>query len=364
MQFFAEYGLFLAKAITIGLGLAAALVAVAGGFAAMSQRQRKAPAQHLEVVHLNKRFDEMERAVSGALLSPQQRKRRRDARAKDEKKKDKAKRKAAKRAKKTGESDDANDGDSATKRIYVLDFAGDIRASAVASLRHEVSAILTMATARDEVVVRVESAGGAVHGYGLAASQLLRIRARDIRLTVCVDKIAASGGYMMACVADRLIAAPFAFLGSIGVIMQMPNMHRLLKRNAVDFELLHAGEHKRTLTVFGENTDKGRRKLQQELEEMHALFKQHVKAHRPQLDIERVATGEHWLGTRALELGLVDHLQTSDDYLMAARGDAQLLALRYSEKKKLAERLSSLLRRPSAAALVEDFAELERPHLL
>ena len=108
--------------------------------------------------------------------------------------------------------------------------------------------------------------------YGLAASQMQRIRDKKLKLTVCVDKVAASGGYMMAVVADKIIAAPFAVLGSIGVLAQVPNFHRLLKKHDVDFEMLTAGKYKRTLTMFGENTDKGREKFQEDIEDTHVLF--------------------------------------------------------------------------------------------
>jgi serine protease SohB len=209
----------------------------------------------------------------------------------------------------------------------------------VASLREEVTAVLTAAQAEDEVIVRLESAGGLVHGYGLAASQLLRIRDRRLKLTVAVDKVAASGGYMMACVADRIIAAPFAILGSIGVIAQLPNFNRLLKKHDVDFEQFMAGEHKRTVTLFGENTDKGRQKFQEEIEDVHALFKDFVKTHRPQVDLERVATGEHWFGARALESRLVDELRTSDDVLLDASASADLYEVVYTGKKPWLVRL-------------------------
>ena len=337
MHFLAEYGLFLAKAVTI----VAAVVVAGGSLVALSLRQRKATeAQHLEVTHLNKQYEEMEQVLSRTLLSPRQFKENLKAQKKADKAKAKADSKAAKKAKKTdGEQPD----ECHEKRIFVLDFEGDIRATAVASLRQEISAILTMAGGGDEVVVRLESGGGVVHGYGLAASQLQRIRERKIPLTVTVDKVAASGGYMMACVADRIIAAPFAIIGSIGVLAQLPNLHRLLQKHEVDFEQLYAGEYKRTLTLFGENTDKAREKMQQELEETHGLFKDYVKAQRPRLDIDKVATGEHWLGTRALELGLVDHLQTSDDYLMAARRDAQLILLNYAGRKTFLDRFAELV---------------------
>lgn len=417
MQFIAEYGLFLAKAVTV---LAAVLI-VAGVLTALTSRQKKTAERRLEVTDLNRHYEQMERALRGALLPPREFKRELKAKKKADKAKAKADKRAAKAdaktatdgdakvdagAEKPGDGDgektvetvdsgqatvDANDGEkpagqpnagdgekstgesantvtneklagesntvtvaeqkpnadetsSASKRIFVLNFDGDIRASAVSSLCQEVSAILTMAGPGDEVVVRVESGGGVVHGYGLAASQLRRLRDRGIPLTVAVDKIAASGGYMMACVADQIIAAPFAFIGSIGVLLQAPNLRGLLKKHDVEFEQIYAGEHKRTLTLFGENTDKAREKVRQQIEETHNLFKAHVKAQRPGVDIEQVATGEYWLGSRALEMGLVDRLQTSDDYLMDARFDAQILELHYAEKLKLIDRFSSLMR--------------------
>ena len=193
-----------------------------------------------------------------------------------------------------------------------------MRASAVASLREEVTAVLAFARPEDEVLVRLENTGGLVHEHGFAASQLMRVRNRGIRLTVSVDRIAASGGYMMACVADRIVAAPFAILGSIGVLAQIPNFHRLLDRHGIDFEQFKGGEYKRTVTLFGENTDADRDKLRQDIEEIHAIFKHFVVEQRPGLDVEKVATGEHWLGRRAKDLGLCDELMTSDDYLLAA----------------------------------------------
>ena len=201
------------------------------------------------------------------------------------------------------------------KSRFVLDFKGDIGATQVESLRDEISAILSIATPHDEVVLRLESPGGAVSGYGLAASQLERLRSRNIPLTVCIDKIAASGGYLMACVANRIIAAPFAIIGSIGVVAQMPNFHRWLKKNNIDVEILTAGEYKRTLTMLGENTDKGRKKFQDDLEKIHTVFRNYVLSNRNQLNIDEVSTGEHWLAKDALALALIDDLQTSDDYI-------------------------------------------------
>jgi len=239
-------------------------------------------------------------------------------------------------------------------RLFVLDFDGDMRASAVEALREEITAVLTVARERDEVLLRLESPGGVVHGYGLAASQLRRLRERGITLTVAVDKVAASGGYLMACVADRVLAAPFAILGSIGVIGQLPNFNRLLKRHDIDFEQHTAGQFKRTLTVFGENTEQGRAKFREELEQTHRLFKEFVRENRPALDVESLATGEYWYGTRARELGLADELRTSDDYLLQASRDADVYEVRYARRKHLAERLGESV----SSALARLFARL------
>lgn len=223
--------------------------------------------------------------------------------------------------------------------VYVLDFDGDILATAVANLREEITAIVQAAASGDEVVLRLESPGGAVSHYGLAAAQLARLKDRGVKLTVCVDRVAASGGYMMACVADRVVAAPFAILGSIGVVTQIPNVRKLLEKHDVHVEEMTAGEFKRTVTVFGEVTDKGRQKLQEQLDETHELFKSFVKTHRPSLDIDQVATGEYWLARRAEELGLVDALSTSDDYLLARAANADLYQVRYKPAHPWRQRL-------------------------
>jgi serine protease SohB len=220
-----------------------------------------------------------------------------------------------------------------------LDFHGDIKASANDGLRETISAVLTLATPKDEVVVKVESGGGMVHSYGLASSQLARITHKEIPLTVCVDKVAASGGYMMACVANKIVAAPFAILGSIGVVAQLPNFHRLLKKNDIDYEMFTAGEFKRTVTMFGENTEKGREKFVEDLEDTHVLFKDFVSEHRPQVDIGAVATGEVWFGRRAKAVNLIDVLQTSDEYLLDQVETADIFEIEYAVKKSLPEKL-------------------------
>lgn len=327
MEFLSDYGLFLAKSVTIVL----AIITVVGGIAAIASRGRKT-GDHgtVEITHLNEELEEMKQQLEEAVLDRDELK----ALIKEEKKKEKAERKARKKQKPTAD-------EARRKRVYVLDFDGDIRASDVEPMREEISAVLTLAEPEDEVVVRLESGGGMVHSYGLASSQLERIKRKQVPLTICVDQVAASGGYMMACLGDRVLAAPFAIVGSIGVIAQLPNFHRLLKKNDIDYEVLTAGEYKRTLTMFGQNTDKGRQKFLEELEDTHELFKEFVSEYRPSVDIDKVATGEVWFGKRAIDANLVDELITSDEYLTEACENADVYVVRYEEKKSLQDKLSS-----------------------
>ncbi|WP_168399826.1 protease SohB [Acinetobacter indicus] len=226
------------------------------------------------------------------------------------------------------------------QEIYVLDFKGDMAASAVENLREEITLILATAKAgRDRVVVRLESPGGMVHGYGLAAAQLVRLRDAGFHLTICVDKVAASGGYMMACIANEIISAPFAIVGSIGVVAQVPNFNRLLKQHNIDFELYTAGQYKRTVTMFGENTEEGKAKFEEELQQTHSLFKHFVEKYRPQLNVEKVATGEHWYGQDASDLNLVDKLQTSDEYLLGLLPQHDVYVIETRRKPTLGEKL-------------------------
>jgi serine protease SohB len=311
-----DYALFLAKTATLLVGIGLLVVA-----AVRSRRGGHADEDRLEVVDLNAKYRDMARELKRASLPK-----------KAFLKLLKTDRKARKQREKKGED---------RGRVFVIDFHGDIKATEVASLRELVTGVLMEAGEGDQVLVRLENAGGLVSEHGLAASQLARVRARGIPLTVAVDKVAASGGYLMAVVADRIIAAPFAILGSIGVVAQLPNFHRLLERNGVDFELHTAGEYKRTLTLFGENTEAGREKLRQQIEDTHDLFKDFIREHRPQLDLTRSATGEYWHGSQALELGLIDKIETSDDFLMQAGEEADLYLVSYAARKRPVERLLS-----------------------
>ncbi len=324
MEFIIEYGLFLAKAVTVLVAIAVVLALIA------NSKNRPDSDGHIEVTKVNEKLDDYTETIKSAVLD--------SAALKLENKLKKKREKARKRKDKSAKTE-LEPGAERRKRLYVLNFDGDIKASAGNNLREEITAVLGLAEPQDEVLVRLESGGGMVHSYGLAASQLSRIKERGIPLTVSVDKVAASGGYMMACVADKIVAAPFAILGSIGVVAQLPNFHRLLKKNNIDFEMYTAGEYKRTVTMFGENTDKGREKFTDDLEQTHVLFKEFVAENRPQVAVEQVATGEVWYGKRALDIQLIDEVITSDGYLLNQHPDADIFEVTYAHKKTLPERL-------------------------
>jgi serine protease SohB len=346
IEFFFDYGLFAAKLVTIVIAIL--VIVVVSVMATLRVKQSRKG--HIETTRVNDEIDAMRIALDAEVSDPDTFK----LHLKQKKRQEKLERKARRKALKISTRGDA-DGETRadTKpRAFVLDFNGDLRALAVARLRKEITAVLSMARPDDEVVVRLESHGGMVHAYGLASSQLQRIKEHNIGLTVCVDKVAASGGYMMACVASKILAAPFAILGSIGVVAQLPNFNRLLKKHDIDFEMITAGEYKRTLTILGENTDKGREKLTEEIEDIHLLFKEFVTQHRPGLDIDRVATGESWFGQRALDLALVDELTTSDEYIAKACEAADVFEVRYVERKPLPERLGIVLQEAADGLLM------------
>ena len=364
MEALIEYAVFLAKTVTLVLALVFVLTAVG----AVAQRSRSDKRGHISVEKLNDQYEAYETLLRESVLDKKAFK----SWSKDKKKADK------KAEKKTSQSEslpsagaqsepdkqesssekatsdthssdpqkpDPQKPEENQKNVFVLEFDGDVRASAAEALAEEITAILTMADPKqDEVVVKIESPGGVVHGYGLAASQLDRIKRKGIKLVVSIDKVAASGGYLMAVIADKILASPFAVVGSIGVVAQLPNFHRLLKKHDVDVELHTAGEFKRTLTVFGQNTDKGREKFREELEDVHVLFKDFIAEHRPQVDLAEVATGEHWFGTRALQHNLVDQLITSDEYLVETAKKAHVFSVSYEAKESIVDRLGHQLR--------------------
>ena len=315
MEFLTDYGVFLLKVITIALAVTLPLLIIIG-----SSKGKTPSKGSLVIKNLSKKYEEMGNSLRSSQLNPKELKKyNKDLQKK--KKKD-------------------NKKPSKEESVYVLNFNGDIQASEVTKLKHEINAILLSDTKCKEVVIKVESGGGSAYAYGLCAAELKRLVDNKIKLTVCIDKVAASGGYLMSCVATKIIAAPWAIVGSIGVIAQLPNFHRLLKKNSIDFEMHTAGEFKRTLTNFGENTEDGRKKFKSELEDLHVIFKDFVKEQRPQVDTKIVATGEVWQGEKAIEVGLIDALGTSDDYLVGLSKKLKLFEIEYVEKKNLAEKFA------------------------
>lgn len=334
MEFLYEYGLFVAKAVTLVI----AFIVVVSTIVGLASKQKHGKGQ-LEIVSISEQLKDITNYAKQVLLDKNALKKL----AKEQKKEAKAKNKPKNKAKITEQGEE-----SKKSRLYVIDFKGSMDANEVEHLREEITAILCVANKEDEVLVRLESGGGVVHGYGLAASQLQRIKEKGLKLTIAVDKVAASGGYMMACVADKLLASQFAYIGSIGVLAQLPNFNKLLKKNDIEFEQHTAGEFKRTLTVFGENNDEGRAKFKEEIEEIHVLFKDFVQSQRPDMDIDKVATGEYWPGIKAKSLGLIDDITTSDDYILSHYPAREIFSVKYAVKKNVAEKLGM-----SAANVVE-----------
>ncbi|MCE3010939.1 MAG: protease SohB [Proteobacteria bacterium] len=330
---------FFLKALVI-VGSVAAVFVVIALFATKASHKSE-----LEVEPLHEKTKDTAQFLKSFSLSKEERK--------EEKKKRKAEQKQKEKAQKSHSSEPE-------KRVFVLSFEGDVNAHQVESLREEITAILQTATPKDEVVLKLESPGGVVHGYGLAASQLARIRDRGIPLTICVDKVAASGGYMMAVLGNRILAAPFAIVGSIGVLAQVPNFHRILKKLDVDYKEYTAGDYKRTISLLGEISPEGEKHFLGRLTDTHNLFKAHVSEYRPQLNVAQVANGDHWYGKEALSLGLVDEIKTSDDYLMSFPTDTPIFKVSYKIKESWNEKLSHILGKSLEKGLFQVWNKLER----
>lgn len=335
MEWIFQYFLFLAEVATVVVAILLILVFI------ISQRKKASVSSgSLVVKDVSEQYKDIEEMMLVSSMDEFEAKQF----YKSQKKQIKQDKKAAKKAEKSqSKADEKSDDMISTKskpRLFVLSFNGSVDAHEVEDLRQEITAVLSIIKPEDNVIVKLESPGGVVHGYGLAASQLTRFKTKGVSFTAIVDKVAASGGYMMACTANKIVAAPFAIIGSIGVVAQIPNFNRLLKKHDIDVELQTAGEYKRTLTMFGENTEAGRKKFQQELEETHLLFKDFVKENRPNVDIDEVATGEHWFATQAKEKGLVDEIGTSDDFILSHLETHKILAVKYRRRQKLSERIS------------------------
>ncbi len=347
-DFFFQYGLFAAKFITVialivvGIGLIVSIAAARGS------KSRET----LEIENINDKLEDYKSAIEAEILSKEEYK----ALQKERKQQEKKERKEEKARAKSGETEPIR------PRLFVVRFEGDMHASEVENLRDSITTILSIVKPSDEILVIVESSGGIVHNYGLAASQLVRVRQHGVRLTIAVDLVAASGGYMMACVADEIIAAPFAVLGSIGVLAELPNFNKFLKRFDIDIEHHTAGEYKTTLTMLGKNTDKGREKFQEELEEVHTLFKTFVAQNRPVVDISKIATGEAWYGSQALELKLVDRLMTSDDYIVQKSANSDIYEISFQVHETLKDKISAMLYKSVYKAMENIWYKMSNKH--
>lgn len=340
-----DYFSFLAKVLTVGI-IVLFCCAFLLALIARARAGRAEEGGRIEIIPISEDLEELSDLFEKETLSKAARKTLVQARKAD-KKREKKEAKAQKKARKNNlklveegsETLDASDA-SEESRLFVLRFEGDIEASTVDNLREAITAVLLTVSAQDEVLVVVDSEGGYVHRYGLAAAQLERIRLRNIPLTIAVDTVAASGGYLMACVGNRIIAAPFAIVGSIGVIAEVPNFHRVLEKYEVDYDQFTAGEFKSTVSRFAKNTDKGRAKFQEELDDTHTLFKMFIQRYRPHLAMEKIATGEHWHAVQAVRMGLVDELMTSDDYILQAHmQERPIFEVSYTITKPVLDRL-------------------------
>ena len=323
IELLSNYGLFLLKTLTVVISIVLILSFI------MSTRNNKTEGD-ITIKNINEEFSLLEENIKKNLLGKSEFKKFIKLRKKNKK--------------------------SNGKRLFVLDFKGNIKASEIVSLRREISGIILSYQKNDEVLLRLENSGGTVHEHGLAAAQLKRLKDKNIPLTICVDKVAASGGYMMACVANKIIASPFAIIGSIGVLAQVPNFNKLLKNKGIDFEQHTAGNYKRTVTMFGENTDKDREKLGEQLQDIHILFKNFITTNRKNIDIDKVATGEYWYGPKALELNLIDGIMTSDEYILSMINEFEIFHIQYKKLKTLSDKISKI----SSSASSKVFNMLEQ----
>lgn len=338
MEMLQTIGTFFAETFIIVLAIIAVLITLA----TLALKGKHKNSFEIELLH--EKYEDQVQALKESFLNSAEIKKEQKRFKKEQKKKEK---------------ESTTELDAQPKRIFVIEFLhGDIKASASENLKEEINTVLGVATPKDEVVVKVESPGGLVHSYGFAAAQLLRIREAQIPLTICVDQVAASGGYLMACVAHKIIAAPFALIGSIGVVAQVPNFNRLLKKHDVDYKEYTAGDYKRTVSLFGEITEKGEAKFKEQLELTHQLFKSFVSRFRPKMDLAKVATGEFWYGENAVALGLVDEIQTSDAYLVTLAKDHQVVKISFEHKPTLVEKISESISSTAAKAVSLTLAKL------
>lgn len=209
--------------------------------------------------------------------------------------------------------------------VFVIDYVGSMMASEVVYLTAKIDAIILKSNKDDEVVINITSPGGAVSGYGLVASQIKRLKTAGLKITATVDTVAASGGYMAAVVSDEIIAAPFAMVGSIGVVANVMIYEELLKNIGIQTNVYTSGDSKRTVVPSRVPNAEEEAKLEAQLEEIHSRFKDHVLSFRPDIDEDKVFTGQAFLAADAINFGLVDKIGTSDELLLNLYKDGHRL---------------------------------------
>lgn len=235
------------------------------------------------------------------------------------------------------------------KTAVLLSFNGDINATEVIEFGRAVSMIVQMKDLVSEVYIIINSGGGVVNGYGLLASEIERLHYSEIETYALIDQVAASGGYMAACVANHVVAAPFAYIGSIGVVSEMPNFNQILSDNGINIEQHTAGKSKRTVTPLGKITDEDRNEFKKKLERIHRSFINHVSHYRNINDADEnknsiIFSGDYWIAeeTVELELGLVDEISTSQEFLLDKMKEYNIIEITFQENKTKKSKLSLL----------------------
>ncbi len=217
-------------------------------------------------------------------------------------------------------------------RLAVLRFQGlrDLNASGDQRLSEAIDEVLVNRDHFEEAVVIIDSPGGTTHGYGHAYALLERLSASGLKVTACIDRIGASGGYLMALPADRILAGPFAIVGSVGVVAGIPNVKRLLEEKGVSYRLFVAGDKKRVVHFADDDGPEVREYMDEKLAGIHTQFLQAVEKHRgDRVKLDEVRSGDHWSAEESVEkgLGLVDELQTSAEYLLERNREVALVMI-------------------------------------
>ncbi|MDP3296608.1 MAG: signal peptide peptidase SppA [Thermodesulfovibrionia bacterium] len=164
------------------------------------------------------------------------------------------------------------------------------------------------------VVIRIDSPGGAVAPAQEIYKEIVKLK-KEKKVVASMGSVAASGGYYIACPADKIVANPGTLTGSIGVIMEIPNIEGLMKKIGVETKVIKSGKHKDIASMFKSMTEEERKILQSVLDDVHDQFIRAVSEGRNMKyeNIKELADGRIFTGKKAKELGLVDTLGNLDD---------------------------------------------------